>query len=121
MLKTFKFHVECVQTDNGQKFTKRLGNSQKPTLTMFEVCLRQYGIKHKLIKPYTPRHNGKVERSHRKDNECFYATHNFYSFNDFKKQLTVHNRKYNNFPMRPLNWRSPAEYIKAFLITGEVF
>ena len=27
----------------------------------------------------------------------------------------------NKFPMRPLNWKSPADYLKAFLINGEVF
>jgi transposase InsO family protein len=121
MLKAFKFKVECVQTDNGQEFTKRLGSSEKPTPTLFEARLKQYGIRHKLIKPYTPRHNGKVERSHRKDNEYFYATHKFYSFEDFKKQLAVHSRKYNKFPMRPLNWKSPADYISAFLSNGELF
>ena len=63
---------------------------------------------HKLIRPYTPRHNGKVERSHRKDNEYFYATHKFYSFEDFAKQLKVHNYKNNKFPMRPLGWKAPA-------------
>ena len=89
--------------------------------TLFEARLKQYGIEHHLIRPYTPRHNGKVERSHRKDNEYFYATHSFYSFDDFKKQLAVHSRKYNNFPMRPLNWKSPADYIKAYLRYGEVF
>lgn len=62
-----------------------------------------------------------VERSHRKDNEYFYATHTFYSFEDFKKQLAVHSRKYNNFPMRPLNWKSPADYLFSFLSNGEVF
>ena len=121
MLKAFKFKVECVQTDNGQEFTKRLGSSENPTPTLFEARLKQYGIRHKLIKPYTPRHNGKVERSHRKDNEYFYATHRFYSFDDFKKQLAVHSRKYNKFPMRPLNWKSPADYISAFLLNGELF
>lgn len=121
MLKAFKFPVECVQTDNGMEFTKRLGSSENPTPTLFEARLKQRGIRHKLIKPYTPRHNGKVERSHRKDNEYFYATHTFYSFDDFKKQLAVHSRKYNNFPMRPLNWKSPADYVNAFLTTGEVF
>ena len=121
MLKAFKFNVECVQTDNGMEFTKRLGTSENPTPTLFEASLKQRGIRHKLIKPYTPRHNGKVERSHRKDNEYFYATHTFYSFDDFKKQLAVHSRKYNNFPMRPLNWKAPAEYVKAFLTAGEVF
>jgi transposase InsO family protein len=121
MLKKFPFKVECVQTDNGQEFTKRLGNSQNPTSTLFERTLKQCGIIHKLIKPYTPRHNGKVERSHRKDNEYFYATHRFYSFEDFKNQLAVHSRKYNNFPMRPLNWLSPNDYISAFIDNGEVF
>lgn len=119
--KAFPFPIECVQTDNGLEFTKRLGNTQKPTPTLFEARLKQCGIRHKLIKPYTPRHNGKAERSHRKDNEYFYATHTFYSFNDFKKQLAVHSRKYNNFPMRPLNWKAPADYIKAFVKFGEVF
>ena len=121
MLKAFKFKVECIQTDNGAEFTKRLGSSEKPTPTLFEKLLKQRGIRHKLIKPYTPRHNGKVERSHRKDNEYFYATHKFNSFDDFKKQLAVHSRKYNNFPMRPLNWKPPSDYIKAFLNYGQVF
>ena len=121
MLKRFPFKVECVQTDNGSEFTKKLCNSENPTPTLFEARLEQYGIRHKLIKPYTPRHNGKVERSHRKDNEYFYATHKFYSFLDFKNQLAVHCRNYNKFPMRPLNWKSPADYINAFLSNGEVF
>ena len=108
MLRFFKFRVECVQTDNGTEFTNRF-TSDKDKPTLFEKHLERRGIKHKLIKPYTPRHNGKVERSHRKDNEYFYASHKFYSFKDFAKQLAVHNRKYNNFPMRPLGWKSPRE------------
>ena len=121
MLERFPFKVECVQTDNGSEFTKRLGHTQKPTPTLFESRLEQYGIRHKLIKPYTPRHNGKVERSHRKDNEYFYATHTFYSFDDFNKQLAVHSGNYNNFPMRPLNWMSPADCVKTYIKRGEVF
>ena len=120
MLKAFKFPVECIQTDNGAEFTKRL-KSRKTTPTMFENALIKHNIAHKLIRPYTPRHNGKVERSHRKDNEYFYANHKFYSFIDFAKQLKVHNYKYNKFPMRPLNWKAPIDYIKAFLDNGEIF
>ena len=67
-------------------------------------------IRHKLIRPYTPRHNGKVERSHREDQKRFYSCHAFYSLDDFAKQLAVHNRRSNNFPMRPLHWLSPAEF-----------
>jgi len=120
MLKAFPFKVECVQTDNGLEFTKRFAsNSNSPTL--FERTLKQLGIQHKLIKPFTPRHNGKVERSHRKDNEYFYATHKFYSLDDFKAQLAVHNRKYNAFPMRPLKWQSPKKVLHDFLSLGVTY
>ena len=114
MLKAFPFPVECVQTDNGPEFTNRF-TSKRGAPTLFEACLKQRGIVHKLIRPFTPRHNGKVERSHRKDNEYFYASHKFYSLEDFKQQLAVHNRKYNHFPMRPLGWLSPASFLQKFV------
>ena len=113
----FPYAIECVQTDNGAEFTNRLApNTLKGKETLFERTLRELGIRHKLIRPYTPRHNGKVERSHRKDNEEFYTSHRFYSFDDFKKQLAVRERAYNHFPMRPLNWRSPKQVLSAFPI-----
>ena len=113
----FPYVIECVQTDNGLEFTNRLApNSVNGKETLFERTLKELGIRHKLIRPYTPRHNGKVERSHRKDNEEFYASHRFYSFDDFKKQLAVRERTYNHFPMRPLNWRSPSQILSAFPI-----
>ena len=68
----------------------------------------------RVIRPYTPRHNGKVERSHRKDNEYFYADHKFYSSEDFKAQLKIHRYKYNRFPIRPLGWLSPNEYLAKY-------
>ena len=115
LLKAFPFKVECVQTDNGAEFTKRLLPAGARTPTLFELELKKRGITHKLIRPYTPRHNGKVERSHRKDNEYFYAVHKFYSVDDFSAQLKAHNRRYNNFPMRPLGWKSPKETLLSFL------
>ena len=105
------FSVECVQTDNGFEFTNRLHNHAKDKMTLFEQTTFNLGIKHKLIKPYTPRHNGKVERSHREDNKRFYSFRTFYSFEDFKNQLFVHMKRSNNIPMRPLNWKSPLEYL----------
>lgn len=118
MLKAFKFKVECVQTDNGTEFTRHLSN-EKPTL--FEQLLASHGIRHKLIRVFTPRHNGKVERSHRKDNEYFYATHKFYSFNDFKAQLKTYIRNYNAFPMRPLKWQSPKNVLHDFFTLGVTY
>ena len=113
-IKKFPYIVECVQTDNGAEFTNRLNPTATNKLTLFEKTLIAFDIRHKLIKPYTPRHNGKVERSHRKDNEYFYASHKFYSFEDFQKQLVSWQYAYNKFPMRPLNWHSPSQVLSAF-------
>ncbi len=107
--------VECVQTDNGFEFTNRFSNSKRDLPTLFENTASQLGIRHKLIRPYTPRHNGKVERSHREDQKRFYSCHSFFSLLDFQKQLALHNRRSNNFPMRPLYWLSPAEFIVQYL------
>ena len=101
--------VECVQTDNGFEFTNRFSASKRNLPTLFEKTAAELSIRHKLIRPYTPRHNGKVERSHREDQKRFYSCRSFYSLNDFAKQLAVHNRRSNNLPMRPLRWMSPAE------------
>ena len=114
VVEKFPFAIECIQTDNGFEFTNEMGNSKKKPLTLFEKTLAELNIRHKKIRPFTPRHNGKVERSHRKDNEEFYACHTFYSFDDFAKQLAVRQRQYNNFPMRPLNWKSPKAVLFSF-------
>lgn len=111
IVKKFPFKIEEIQTDNGFEFTNRLSytTSIRSKKTMFERKLEELGIKHKLIKPYTPRHNGKVERSHRKDQERFYYKKVFYSFEDLEKRAKYWIKEYNNFPMRPLGWLSPRE------------
>lgn len=106
--KKFKYKIECIQTDNGTEFTNRL-TTYRDKKTLFEKALEEAGIRHKLIKPKTPRHNGKVERSHRKDQERFYYNKIFCSFEDFKSRLKYWEKEYNNFPMKPLKWLSPNE------------
>jgi transposase InsO family protein len=105
LITKFPFKIECIQTDNGPEFTNRL-TTYRNKKTMFEIALDQLGIRHKLIKPYTPRHNGKVERSHRKDQERFYYKKVFYSIEDLKNRGKYYLREYNNFPMKPLKWLS---------------
>lgn len=122
LLKAFPLPIECVQTDNGNEFTKRFTAKSEKDLTLFQKRLAEHGIRHKQIRPFTPRHNGKVERSHRKDNERFYATHTFYSFEDFSRQLQLYNRReYNRFPMRPLGWKSPHTILKEFIQWGVTY
>ena len=123
LIKHFPIPIDCVQTDNGPEFTKRFtAKDWENNPTLFERRLHEYGILHKLIRQFTPRHNGKVERSHRKDNEYFYATHKFYSFTDFAAQLKLYNRRdYNNFPIRPLHWLSPNTVLQDFLNDGVIY
>ncbi len=58
-------------------------------MTAFELAVQTLGIKLKHIRPYTPRHNGKVERSHREDQKRFYSNRTFYSFEDFARRLAA--------------------------------
>ncbi|MDR3551562.1 MAG: DDE-type integrase/transposase/recombinase, partial [Clostridia bacterium] len=108
--------VECVQTDNGFEFTNRFANSKRDLVTLFEKTAAELHIRHKLIRPYTPRHNGKVERSHREDQKRFYGTHHFFSLADFGGQLIAHQNRSNNLPMRPLRWLSPNEALASFRV-----
>ena len=111
--------VECVQTDNGFEFTNRFSNSKKDIPSLFEVTAAELKIRHKLIKPYTPRHNGKVERSHREDQRLFYDIHSFYSLDDFGGQLAAHQSRTNNRPMRPLKWLSPKEVLSSYRVQDD--
>ena len=106
--------VKCVQTDNGFEFTNRFSGSQRDLETLFEATARQLGIR--LIRPYTPRHNGEVERSHREDQKRFYDTHRFYSLADFGGQEASPQSLSNSRPMRPLHWAAPREVLSSFTV-----
>ena len=69
----------------------------------------ELGIVHKRIRPRTPRHHGKVERSHRNDQERFYNHMSFYDYNDLVKQMKRYLNRSNNIPMQVLGWKSPLE------------
>ena len=107
-----KIEIHCIQTDNGFEFTNRLSLHPTNKPTLFELTAQALGIQLKFIRPYTPRHNGKVERSHREDQKRFYNHHTFYSFDDFAKQLAAWQTRSNQLPMRPLEYLSPNEFLK---------
>lgn len=72
------------------------------------MCLK-LDIDHHKIKPRTPRHNGKVERSHRNDNERFYNYLKFNSLEDLRKQGQKYLERANNIPMAVLGYKTPLE------------
>ena len=102
----FGYKPQIIQTDNGQEFTYTMKTDRTHPLDIF---LNSLNIQHKLIKPRTPRHNGKVERSHRNDQQRFYSYLKFYSYNDLLKQMKAYLKRSNNIPMQSLNWLTPLE------------
>ena len=102
----FGYQPQIIQTDNGAEFTQ-----SKPTdriHALDELC-GKLGITHKLIRPRTPWHNGKVERSHRNDQERFYNHLSFYSYDDLKVQMKRYLYRSNRIPMAVLDWLSPLQ------------
>ena len=67
------------------------------------LCIKE-NIYHHKIRPRTPRHNGKVERSHRNDNERFYSYLKFYSLEDLRKQGSQYLKRSNRIPMAVLEY-----------------
>lgn len=109
------FPIREIQTDNGSEFTNRLSVTRSKHLTMFENGLAEYGILYHRIQIATPRHNGKVERQHRLDEERFYSSMRMYSLEDGRKQLAVYQRKSNNYFKQCLGMRSPNQVLEDYL------
>ena len=93
----FGYAPQTIQTDNGTEFTnpKGTGEGKKHAL---DILLDRLGIRHQLIRVYTPRHNGKVERSHRTDSEFFYKTLTFETYEELKEKMAAWVVRYNNRP-----------------------
>lgn len=102
----FGYTPQTIQTDNGFEFT--YPKDYKRTHP-FDLFCESIEVTHKLIRPRTPWHNGKVERSHRSDQERFYNFLRFYSFKDLKEQMYRYMRRSNRIPMTVLGWISPIE------------
>ena len=77
------------------------------TQLVVDIFCAKFGIKHHVLRPRTPWHNGKVERSHRNDQDRFYNHLSFYSFHDLQVQMKRYLYRSNNIPMAVLGWKSP--------------
>lgn len=102
----FGYQPKTLQTDNGAGFTHLAKTDRQHPL---DVLCRQLGIFHQKIRPRTPRHNGKVERSHRNDQERFYNHMTFYDYADLELQMKRYLRRSNNIVMQVLGWKSPLQ------------
>jgi transposase InsO family protein len=114
MLAFFPFPVEEVQTDHGVEFTY-IFMPWVSKLHPFEEFLKGKGVRHKLIPIATPKQNGKVERSHRTDDEEFYNQRVFRKPSKRTKKLSLFLDFYNNQrPHSALGWMTPLEKLWSF-------
>ena len=85
-------------------------------LHSFDLLRQRYNMIHYLIDPGKPAQNGKVERSHRIDQEIFYERNKFKTLKDLRIKIKLWNNEYNNTEYCGLNGKTPNEMLKLLLI-----
>jgi transposase InsO family protein len=112
VLRRLPFRVHVVQTDNGAEFQSQ-----------FHWHLEARDIRHVYIRPRTPHLNGKVERSHRVDDQEFYQLLDKGGITDdihlFNEKLRKWEDYYNyHRPHGALDGQTPYERLLAKTRTG---
>ena len=121
LIKIAPFRIRAIKTDNGSNFTNRYTGYLKssdpfnPKLHQFDILCQKYNIIHYLIDPGKPAQNGKVERSHRTDQEMFYDRNRFKTFRELEAKLKMWNVEYNNLEHCGLNGKTPNEMLELLL------
>jgi len=101
----FPFRIHTIRTDRGHEFQAR-----------FHWHVEDKGMRHVYIKPRSPQLNGKVERSHRTDQEEFYQLLTYTDDVDLNKKLKAWENFYNfNRPHGAFDGKTPYEALKCAL------
>lgn len=98
----FPFRIKEIRTDNGHEFQAK-----------FHWHVEDQGIRHAYIKRGTPQLNGKVERSHRSDQQEFYQLLSYKGDVDLEAKLSEWENFYNfNRPHGAFNGKTPYEALR---------
>lgn len=120
----FSYAIHAVKTDNHSTFTNYYTSMTKrsdmtvKTIHAFDRFCAAHGIIHYLIDPGKPAQNGKVERSHRSDQESFYDVNRFMSLEDLQRKIKIWNTQYNNLEHCGLNGKTPNEFLTEYQLTN---
>lgn len=118
LLSIVNFRIRSIKTDNGSCFTNRYTGYQKsidplnPRLHDLDLFCMKNNIIHYLIDPGKPAQNGKVERSHRSDQESFYDKVSFKSIDELEYKLRLWNMYYNDLQHCSLNNLTPNQALR---------
>jgi len=116
VIRQFPHKIKAIKTDNHATFTNRYFGYYKSDLMFprehaLDVFCRKNNIVHYLIDPGKPAQNGKVERSHRSDQEMFYDRNSFKSFEELNYKIRLWNMYYNDLAHCGLNGKSPNQVL----------
>jgi transposase InsO family protein len=105
VIEKFPFRIHTIRTDRGHEFQAQ-----------FHWHVEDKGIRHVYIKPRSPQLNGKVERSHRSDQEEFYQLLTYTDDVDLNRKLVEWEQFYNfNRPHGAFNGKTPYEALRCML------
>jgi transposase InsO family protein len=107
------FKIRAVRTDGGIEFTYPFPAKKEHPFT--QAC-RKLGLEHRINRPGYPQANGKVERSHRTDDEEFYRVT---PQTRWSTDLPGWEHRYNHHRgHQSLHGLSPMEFLLALQSTG---
>lgn len=119
VIKRFPYQIKAIKTDNHSTFTNRYTGYLKSTnplqarLHALDVECSRLGITHYLIDPGKPSQNGKVERSHRSDQEIFYDDQlTGVTLSQLRLSLRLWNMYYNDLEHCGLKGKTPNEMLQ---------
>lgn len=117
VLEIAPFRIRAIKTDNGSCFTNRYTGYKKsadpanPKLHDLDLWCQRHNIIHYLIDPGKPAQNGRVERSHRTDQEMFYDRRKFKTILGLRRAIKQWNIYYNNLEHCALAGKTPNEML----------
>jgi transposase InsO family protein len=119
------FEIIQIQTDNATEFTDKFSSQGGLRPTEWhgfdQWCLRR-GIEHKLIPVGEKEINGKVENSHKWDDEEFYSQQQYNSLTDLDMASKDYNLYWNQERYtRRLGWRTPDQVVELAYLRAFVF
>lgn len=117
VIKRFPHKIQSIKTDNHSTFTNYyVGGNKRSDLSVktvheLDIFCASQSIVHYLIDKGKPNQNGKVERSHREDQEKLYDKYEFRDVSELISKIKEWNRYYNDLEHCGLDGKTPNEML----------
>ena len=119
------FSIIQIQTDNATEFTDKFSAQRglRPTeFHLFDEWCKERKIQHKLIPVGEKEINGKVENSHKWDDQEFYSQRQFNSLQELQIATRIYSDYWNEERYtKTLGWRTPNQVVELAYVRAIAF